>query len=122
MSTTYEEMFRFIQGRDKPRDLELLEKYNILAHPDQGIYADMSYWESKNVTCDSCGIECDDKETNYEEDGHTYLYDAKMLGGYWAVCCSECWENYGAAGHRLGTGLGQKYQLQDDGRFKKVQG
>ena len=41
--------------------------------------------------------------------------------GPWATMCSECYMKVRAhAG--LGTGLGQKYQRQDDGRFLKIRG
>jgi len=49
------------------------------------------------------------------------LYDSKTRMGPWATMCSECYMKVRAyAG--LGTGLGQKYQRQDDGRFLKIRG
>jgi hypothetical protein len=46
------------------------------------------------------------------------MYDASTPLG-WANICQEVFDRYNC---RLGTGLGQKYLLQDDGRWLKVEG
>ena len=49
-----------------------------------------------------------------------YLYDAKTHDGRWALMCSWCFKDHNSSG--LGTGRGQCYKRQDDGRYLKVQG
>lgn len=46
------------------------------------------------------------------------MYDASTRYG-WANICQETFDELGC---KLGTGLGQKYVLQDDGRWLKVEG
>ncbi len=58
--------------------------------------------------CDVCHHECG-KE----------LYDAKTKFGGWATLCQSC---YIAMGVGIGTGLGQKYEKQPDGKYVKVKG
>ena len=41
------------------------------------------------------------------------MYDANLPGLGWCNCCEDTFEKYRG---RLGTGLGQKYELQADGR------
>ena len=45
--------------------------------------------------------------------------DGRTEMGPWAIMCEKC---LGLIGVGLGNGLGQKYQRQDDGTFKKVDG
>ena len=45
--------------------------------------------------------------------------DGRTRMGPWANMCNTCHRQYGCG---LGTGCGQKYQLQDDGRWMKVAG
>ncbi len=52
----------------------------------------------------------------------TIMYDAKTRHGPWANMSQESWELEGGTGGRLGTGFGQKYELQEDGRWLKVEG
>jgi hypothetical protein len=47
------------------------------------------------------------------------IYDAKLPRFGWGVWNQETFE---AEAGSLGTGLGQKYHLQDDGRWLKVAG
>ena len=48
------------------------------------------------------------------------MYDAKVPGhGSWGNICGECFELHGC---RLGTGYGQKYSKQSDGKWLKVEG
>lgn len=47
------------------------------------------------------------------------MYDANLPGIGWGNWCQETFDEYRG---RLGTGLGQKYVLQDDGRWLKVEG
>lgn len=46
------------------------------------------------------------------------MYDARTPLG-WANICQETFDAYEC---KLGTGYGQKYELQIDGRWKKVAG
>jgi len=50
------------------------------------------------------------------------MYDAKTKNGQWANMSYDSWVAHGAHGERLGTGYGQKYRQQDDGRWLKVEG
>jgi hypothetical protein len=45
--------------------------------------------------------------------------DGQVLGGRWAIMTPRTHAIYGLG---LGTGRGQKYQRQADGRFLKVEG
>lgn len=63
-------------------------------------------------------IECDYCHKKGEE--LAYLYDAKTTDGPWATMCSWCFKEHNASG--LGTGRGQCYKRQDDGRYLKIQG
>jgi len=47
------------------------------------------------------------------------MYDANLPGLGWGNFCFEAFDERGG---KLGTGLGQKYRLQDDGRWLKVAG
>ena len=46
------------------------------------------------------------------------MYDAN-LGGPWGNVCQRCFDMHGC---RLGTGFGQKYEKQKDGKWLKVGG
>jgi hypothetical protein len=52
----------------------------------------------------------------------TVMYDAKTRFGHWANMSEESWQIEGGTCGQLGTGLGQKYELQEDGRWLKVEG
>jgi hypothetical protein len=47
------------------------------------------------------------------------MYDAKLPGYGWGNYCEAAFLKYGG---QLGMGLGQKYQLQSDGKWLKVAG
>lgn len=49
----------------------------------------------------------------------TTLYDAKTIYGHWATLCEDCFK---LCGMRLGTGFGQKYKRNSEGRLIKVEG
>lgn len=49
------------------------------------------------------------------------FYDARTTLGPWAIMAPSSWEQYRVS-EKLGTGIGQKYRKQDDGRFLKVDG
>lgn len=60
--------------------------------------------------------------TRCDLDGHeitTVFYDAKTVMGPWGNLCPACFKQYGMG---LGTGKGQKYELQDNGRYLKTEG
>lgn len=48
------------------------------------------------------------------------MIDGKTKQGPWACMTEESWKEHGLG--LLGTGLGQKYQRQEDGRWLKVEG
>jgi len=49
-----------------------------------------------------------------------FMYDGKTRSGPWANMSEKAWRMYGVG--RLGTGYGQKYEKQADGRWLKVEG
>lgn len=60
--------------------------------------------------------ECDLCHANLDTD----FADAKIPRfARWGNVCLDCAKSEGV---RYGTGLGQRYQLKDDGRFHKVEG
>lgn len=48
------------------------------------------------------------------------MYDAKTTMGPWANMAEESYRVHGVG--KLGTGYGQKYEKQADGRWLKVEG
>lgn len=52
----------------------------------------------------------------------TVMYDGKTRHGPWANMSGESWQLENGTGGRLGLGLGQRYEKQADGRWKKVEG
>jgi len=69
------------------------------------------FWLSKNpVQCDICGQSIGD-----------VFYDARIQGmrGTWGCICPKCFKDFGC---RVGYGFGQKYELQEDGRYKCTAG
>lgn len=46
--------------------------------------------------------------------------DGKTQMGPWGNMCPACWAHYGVG--RLGTGYGQEYTKQEDGRWLKTGG
>jgi hypothetical protein len=64
----------------------------------------------------------------YDDFGQPYtltkggiMYDAKTSKGPWANMTHESWLNHRAT-EKLGTGFGQKYERQADGRWLKIEG
>lgn len=67
------------------------------------------YWAGSNPThCQLSGRAMGDT-----------MYDANLPGIGWGNWDRVTFERLGG---KLGTGFGQKYKLQDDGRWKKVAG
>jgi hypothetical protein len=48
------------------------------------------------------------------------MYDAATKEGPWANMSEQSFKEFGCG--KLGTGFGQKYELQPDGRYMKVAG
>jgi hypothetical protein len=48
------------------------------------------------------------------------MYDGRTIYGYWANMNEHNWQDLGSG--KLGTGYGQKYKKQADGRWLKVEG
>jgi hypothetical protein len=48
------------------------------------------------------------------------MYDGRTNSGPWANMAAQSWRIYGVG--KLGTGYGQKYKKQADGRWLKVEG
>ena len=46
--------------------------------------------------------------------------DGKIANGQWANMAPSSWRMYGLG--KLGTGWGQRYEKQEDGRWLKVEG
>jgi hypothetical protein len=51
---------------------------------------------------------------------HKVMIDGKTRQGPWANMTDTSWRLYGIG--RLGTGCGQRYEKQEDGRWLKVEG
>lgn len=69
-----------------------------------------SYWMSPAPE------RCDLNPSHVIKDG---FVDGKTKMGPWANMCAACAKRYGVG---LGTGRGQRYERQADGRFMKVEG
>ena len=67
------------------------------------------YWMGSTPKCDFCGA-VDLKE----------FVDGKTVHGPWAIICTNYKCKMNMVG--LGTGQGQRYVLQDDGQYLKVEG
>jgi hypothetical protein len=62
-------------------------------------------------------------KTGHDDFGMPYgdfMFDGKTKMGPWACMSSYSWEKHGCG--KLGTGFGQKYKRQADGRWLKVEG
>lgn len=71
----------------------------------------MSYWMGTPPDkCDTCATKID-----------KVFYDAKTQYGPWGFMCPSC-QKLGPGLDKLGTGLGQEYTKQEDGRWKKTAG
>jgi len=65
------------------------------------------------------------KTLNYREDDfgdklENVFYDGRTKWGQWAIMTPLSWGKFGVL--RTGTGLGQKYEKQEDGKWMKVEG
>jgi hypothetical protein len=49
----------------------------------------------------------------------SFFVDGKTSHGPWGILCPSCHRIYGVG---LGTGRGQKYERQEDGRWLKIEG
>lgn len=67
-----------------------------------------TYWYGDITVCDYC-------RGPFRGD---VMYDAS-LGIAWGNVCQRCFD---ALGCKLGTGFGQKYELQTNGKWKKTKG
>lgn len=65
------------------------------------------YWMGNVEKCQIC-------QANFKD----VMYDSNTRLG-WGNICQECFEDYGTG---LGTGRGQKYERQADGRWLKMEG
>jgi len=70
----------------------------------------MTYWVGHLGDKDDFGLPYDGK----------VMYDAKTKMGPWANMSEVSWKQHGIG--MLGTGYGQKYEKQVDGRWLKVEG
>lgn len=68
----------------------------------------MTYFTPTPERCDVCGDAL-----------RSVMYDARTTFGPWGNLCSVCFAKVGVG---LGTGLGQRYERQTDGRFLKTDG
>jgi hypothetical protein len=69
----------------------------------------MKYWSGHIGERDDFGMPIED-----------IFIDGKTAMGPWAIMSPSAWRQHGVG--QLGTGLGQKYQRQTDGRWGKVEG
>lgn len=67
------------------------------------------YWLSAVNGCDICGTPLT-----------TEMCDIKTKQGPWGLLCMPCVKTHTTG--KLGTGLGQKYAKQPDGRWLKIAG
>jgi hypothetical protein len=71
----------------------------------------MATWMGPAPTnCDTCGTKITNK-----------FYDAKTEMGPWGCMCPSC-QNLGPGLGKLGTGFGQEYTKQKDGKWLKTAG
>lgn len=67
------------------------------------------YWRGSPIRkCDLCSMPIQ-KE----------FVDGKTLSGPWGILCPACHRTFG---YGVGTGRGQRYQLQENGSWLKVEG
>ena len=69
--------------------------------------AESKRWKGQ-TTCDLC-----------KREKPATLYDAKTHFGPWGTLCRDCFVSHGVG---LGTGKGQEYRLNDDGKYLKTAG
>lgn len=64
--------------------------------------------------------ECDlTKSALHAHDGMDEFVDGRTVMGSWANMCLRCYKLYGVG---FGTGRGQHYKKQGDGRWMKIAG
>jgi hypothetical protein len=80
--------------------------YKTLLNPDAGKHKP-KYWLGEVTKCDVCG-----------GDFGRSMHDASVRG-HWANVCDACFSDEGCS---TGTGHGQSYRKQADGRWLKVAG
>lgn len=68
-----------------------------------------SYWLSPVGAADDFGSPID-----------TVIIDGKTRMGPWALMTPDSFEKFGTG--KLGTGYGQKYEKQEDGKWLKIEG
>lgn len=74
--------------------------------------AEPIYWLSPLTNCDWCG-------TPFERVFGAKMYDARSKRGPWGNFCPTCFHLEAGS---LGTGHGQEYTYQPDGRWLKTAG
>ena len=85
-------------------------------NPPLTVGAAMGKTKEREVTW--AGSKPDDCNICQESLGEQFI-DGATRGGPWAIMCDKCHKGHGAG---LGTGRGQKFVKQDDGRWLKVEG
>lgn len=70
----------------------------------------MTIWIGQLDGCNCC---------NKQFSKVTVMYDANLPRMGWGNWCHGCFTEYGG---KLGTGRGQKYKRNADGKFEKVEG
>ena len=60
------------------------------------------------------------KVDDFEDKISDEIIDGKTIYGPWALMTPKSFKKYGVG--RLGTGYGQKYKKQSDGRWLKIEG
>jgi hypothetical protein len=68
----------------------------------------MTYWQGTVGPKDDFGLEIEDE-----------FVDGRTFGGSWAIMTPR---SHRKSGVGLGTGRGQRYERQEDGRWLKVEG
>lgn len=74
----------------------------------EGLMGEPVYWLSKVPDLDDLGNPI-----------HDEFVDGATIYGPWALMTPEC---HSAQGRGLGTGRGQRYKRQPDGRWLKIEG
>jgi hypothetical protein len=67
------------------------------------------YWQGEIDNCDICK----------EPIGSTFVDGATILGPWANMCFPKCFGKYGRG---IGQGVGQKYQKDSEGKYRKVAG
>ena len=97
--------------KDRKRNLIILKNYAAEAKKTikkKGL-KEAKYWLSPVGKTDDFGDKIDDE-----------IIDGATKQGPWALMTSKSWGNHGKG--KLGTGYGQRYKKQKDGKWLKVEG